>query len=144
MVEFDIWHVEHEHWVLTRSWQDDRGPWKWAAHVWVRWRGMDDCKAAMWHSQGQFALSCDVTLPHFLNVLSKILKDATLYFSCGTPTLANMIPAMDHINKELAMKSVDLSYDPAIWAALTMAKKTLNRYYDCTDHSEVYRIAMGV
>jgi len=51
---------------------------------------------------------------------------------------------MDHIDKELATKSVDPSYDPAIRAALTMAKKTLNRYYDCTDHSEVYRIAMGV
>jgi hypothetical protein len=88
--------------------------------------------------------SCDVTDPRFLNVLLKILKDATLYFSRGTPTLANVIPAMDHIDKELATKSVDPSYDPAIRAALTMAKKTLNRYYDRTDHSEVYRIAMGV
>ncbi|THU87433.1 hypothetical protein K435DRAFT_584645, partial [Dendrothele bispora CBS 962.96] len=31
---------------------------------------------------------------------------------------------------------------PAIHAAVSIAKKTLNRYYDKTDHSEVYRIAM--
>jgi hypothetical protein len=27
--------------------------------------------------------------------------------------------------------------------ALSIAKKTLNKYYDKTDHSEVYRIAMS-
>ncbi|THU87434.1 hypothetical protein K435DRAFT_804322 [Dendrothele bispora CBS 962.96] len=32
--------------------------------------------------------------------------------------------------------------DPAIHAAVSIAKKTLNRYYNKTDHSKVYRIAM--
>jgi hypothetical protein len=34
--------------------------------------------------------------------------------------------------------------EPAIWAALSLAKKTLKRYYNLTDNSEVYRIAMGM
>jgi hypothetical protein len=69
--------------------------------------------------------------------LSKILKDATSFFARGTPTLANVIPAMDHIDKQFATKSVDPAYDPAIRAALTMAKRTLNRYYDRTDHASL-------
>ena len=31
----------------------------------------------------------------------------------------------------------------AIRAALALGKQTLNRYYNKTDHSDVYRIAMG-
>ena len=33
--------------------------------------------------------------------------------------------------------------DPAVWAAMGLVKKTLNRYYTLTDASELYRIAMG-
>ena len=32
----------------------------------------------------------------------------------------------------------------SIKAALVIGKHTLNRYYDRTDHSEVFRIAMGM
>jgi hypothetical protein len=53
-----------------------------------------------------------------------------------------VIPAMDHINEVLTMQSHDSSLQPSIRAALGVAKKTLNKYYDKTDHSEVYRIAM--
>ncbi|KAI0312859.1 hypothetical protein OF83DRAFT_1066502, partial [Amylostereum chailletii] len=35
-------------------------------------------------------------------------------------------------------------YMPAIRVALGQARKTLNRYYDKTDQSEVYRVVMGV
>ena len=34
-------------------------------------------------------------------------------------------------------------FDPAIRASLTIAKKTLNRYYSLTDASETYCIAMS-
>ena len=75
---------------------------------------------------------------------TQIFKDATLYFSCGTPNLATVIPAMDHIDKVLAT-AADNSFklSPAIRAALAIGKTTLNKYYNLTDQSEVYRIAMG-
>ena len=50
---------------------------------------------------------------------------------------------MDHIDEYLATASQNPSYSEAICTALTLGKQTLNRYYDKTDHSEVYRIAMG-
>lgn len=50
---------------------------------------------------------------------------------------------MDHINKYLATASQNVKYSEAIRAALTLRKKTLNCYYDKTDHFEVYQIAMG-
>ncbi|KAG1853540.1 hypothetical protein C8R48DRAFT_558143, partial [Suillus tomentosus] len=72
----------------------------------------------------------------------KILKDATLFFSRSTPSLATVIPAMDLIDDKLTSYSQDRKYLPAIRAAVCLAKKTLNRYYELTDTSEVYRIAM--
>ena len=52
---------------------------------------------------------------------------------------------MDHIDEILTTNAIDkISFEPCIRAAATLAKKTLNRYYDMTDHSEVYRIAMGM
>lgn len=50
---------------------------------------------------------------------------------------------MDHIDEHLATAAGDSKYSLAIKAALAIGKKTLNRYYDKTDHSEVFRIAMG-
>ncbi|KIM35200.1 hypothetical protein M413DRAFT_46116, partial [Hebeloma cylindrosporum] len=74
--------------------------------------------------------------------LCDIFKHGTLFFSCDTPNISTVIPAMDHIDEYLATASRDVKYSGAIHAALTLRKKTLNRYYDKTDHSEVYRIAM--
>jgi len=50
---------------------------------------------------------------------------------------------MDHIDLKLATNVSNDKYPLSIKAALTMGKKTLNRYYDKTDHSENFRIAMG-
>jgi hypothetical protein len=72
-----------------------------------------------------------------------IFKDVTLFFSCGTPSIATVIPAMDHIDQHLAMAALDTDYPKAIKAALAIGKTTLNRYYNKTDHSEIFRIAMG-
>src|ERR1700722_769396 len=67
-----------------------------------------------------------------------------MFFSCATPNLATVIPAMDHIDEVLTTQATNLSLDPAIQASLGLAKKTLNRYYTLMDSLEVYRIAMGV
>src|SRR5271155_45145 len=74
----------------------------------------------------------------------QIFKQATLFFSRNTPNLSKVIPVMDYINKHLASGSVMESYSPSIWASMLIGKKLLNKYYNMTDHSEVYRITMGM
>ena len=76
--------------------------------------------------------------------MCRILKDATLYFSCGTPNLVTVIPAMDYIDTVFTSACLPSSkYKPAICAAIETAKKTLNWYYSLTDALESYQIAMG-
>lgn len=50
---------------------------------------------------------------------------------------------MDHIDEYLATACQNIKFSKAIRAALALGKQTLNRYYKKTDHSDVYRIAMG-
>jgi hypothetical protein len=50
---------------------------------------------------------------------------------------------MDHIDEYLTTACRNFKLSKAIRAALALAKQTLNRYYNKTDHSDVYRIAMG-
>jgi hypothetical protein len=66
-----------------------------------------------------------------------------LFFSRSTPSIATVIPAMDHIDQHLATSAVDPTLSHAMQAAATIGKQTLNKYYSATDHSEIYRIAMG-
>jgi hypothetical protein len=73
----------------------------------------------------------------------QIFRDATLFFSRGTPNLATVIPAMDHLDQHLATASLNRNYVPAVRVALAIGKAKLNRYYNLTDSSEVYRITMG-
>ncbi|KAK2461380.1 hypothetical protein APHAL10511_006604 [Amanita phalloides] len=77
-----------------------------------------------------------------LQGILQILKEATIYFSCSTPSLATMIPAMDHINEVFLDYSINDRYHLAIHIAIGLAKKTLNRYYELTDSSKVYCITM--
>ncbi|TEB28014.1 hypothetical protein FA13DRAFT_1633689 [Coprinellus micaceus] len=74
----------------------------------------------------------------------KVFKHATLFFSRATPNLATVIPAMDHIDEVLTTQAIDTNNAllPSIRAACSLARKTLNRYYERTDLSEMYRIAM--
>lgn len=51
---------------------------------------------------------------------------------------------MDHIDKHLATSAINDDYPLALKAALAIGKKTLNKYYEKTDQSDVYRIAMGI
>ena len=51
---------------------------------------------------------------------------------------------MDFIDKHLATGSTDPKYLPSIQASMLIGKRLLNKYYNMTDQSEVYRIAMGM
>jgi hypothetical protein len=50
---------------------------------------------------------------------------------------------MDHIDEVLTTQSHNVRIESSIWAALSIAKKTLNNYYDKTDYSEVYQYRYG-
>ncbi|KAE9398168.1 hypothetical protein BT96DRAFT_761000, partial [Gymnopus androsaceus JB14] len=72
-----------------------------------------------------------------------ILKDATTYFSSNSPNISAVIPAMDAIDEAFASGMVDNHELCApLCHALTIGKKTLNKYYALTDNSDIYRIAM--
>jgi len=45
---------------------------------------------------------------------------------------------MDHLDEHLTSVATSPKYSKAIKAAVVLSKKTLNRYYDCTDQSKVY------
>ena len=86
-----------------------------------------------------------VIIPYLLIIdqacnLKQIFKDATLFFSRDTPNIATVIPAMDH----LMNATLNPKYPTSIKATIAIGKKTLNCYYDKTDHSEVFHIAMGI
>jgi len=49
---------------------------------------------------------------------------------------------MDHLDEHLTNTALNPKYPMSIKAAIAIGKKTLNRYYDKTDHSKVFRIAM--
>ncbi|KAF8996546.1 hypothetical protein BDZ89DRAFT_896922, partial [Hymenopellis radicata] len=75
-------------------------------------------------------------------------KDATLFFSRQNATLATVIPAMDKLDTLLATavlrkaSDTEIELSDPVKAALLVAKNTLNRYYNLTDQSDVYRIAL--
>ena len=50
---------------------------------------------------------------------------------------------MDIINESLSNDALDAKFLKSIQAAAAFSKKMLNRYYDCTNHSELYWVAMG-
>lgn len=51
---------------------------------------------------------------------------------------------MDHIDEVLTTGATTQKFSPAVKAALSMGKLTLNRYYSKTDDSDIYRVAMGM
>ncbi|GLB43472.1 putative protein dimerization activity [Lyophyllum shimeji] len=123
----------------------------------TRWNSTYDMLSfALSYKEGLVALTGDVTngLRAFelsaaeweivgqLQLTLKALKDATLYFSRGTPNLPYVIPVMDRIDTLFTTALKPTENGPAMRAAIEMAKRTLNRYYSLTDGSEVYRIAM--
>ncbi|KAG1766568.1 hypothetical protein EDD22DRAFT_733592, partial [Suillus occidentalis] len=73
----------------------------------------------------------------------QILKDMTLFFSHSMPNLTIVIPAMGHIDHVFTSAIIKKEHlDPAIYAGLRLAKRTLNHYYLLTDTFKAYCIAM--
>lgn len=92
----------------------------------------------------QFELSkTEWTNAEHLRDVLKVFKDATMFFSQGKPNIDSVIPAMDFLDERLTENSLKTKYSTPIKSAINLGKMTLNRYYDKTDHSEIYRIAMG-
>jgi len=66
-----------------------------------------------------------------------------MFFSQSKPNIDSVIPTMDYIDQQLTDSALDPKYSKSIKTAISLGKRTLNRYYNITDHSEIYRIAMG-
>ncbi|OCH83727.1 hypothetical protein OBBRIDRAFT_742783, partial [Obba rivulosa] len=81
---------------------------------------------------------------HILTYILQIFKYMTHFFSCDTPNLTRVISAMDYINKYLSTAATNMSIAAPIRVAVGFRKVLLNKYYDKTDHSELYCIAMGM
>ena len=111
-----------------RAYELSKGEWKIAEQFLVFWKWVTHyCLAVLhwWHSM-------------------QIFKQATLFFSADTPNPSKVIPTMDWIDKHLASSALDAKYLPSIKASMLIGKQLLNKYYNFTDHSEVYHIAMGM
>ena len=54
-----------------------------------------------------------------------------------------MIPAFDRLDEYLNKQVQNTLCQPAIRAACSLAKKTLNHYYQKTDDAWIFRISMG-
>ncbi|KAJ3748251.1 hypothetical protein EV360DRAFT_56962 [Lentinula raphanica] len=77
--------------------------------------------------------------------LVSILKDATMFFSTTAPSVAAVIPAMDAIDQSFASGIVETHRVAApVRHALSIGKRTLNKYYALTDDSYIYRMAIGL
>lgn len=79
-------------------------------------------------------------------LLDQVFYDATQFFSRegkDAPSLTDVIPAMDLIDEQLATSALDPALDPAIRVAVSLGKRSINHYYNKSDESAAYRIAMG-
>jgi len=63
----------------------------------------------------------------------QVLKDATMLFSCSTPSLADVIPGMDYLDEFFATVIADNTVSLAVRAAVGLGKRHLNKYYGLTD-----------
>ena len=77
-------------------------------------------------------------------VYAQVLKHATLFFSQATPSLAQVIPAMGHIDTVFGTLKDNDQLHPAVRYAVTLGKATLNHYYKLMDWATVYQIMMGM
>ncbi|KAJ8091977.1 hypothetical protein PM082_024212 [Marasmius tenuissimus] len=82
------------------------------------------------------------TLEQLAHVL-KPLKEVTLSFLSSVPSLATVIPVMDGFDQIFMSGAVeDEEISPAIKAALSFGKCTLNKYYALTDNSIAHSTSM--
>ncbi|KAJ3770658.1 hypothetical protein FB446DRAFT_646578, partial [Lentinula raphanica] len=77
--------------------------------------------------------------------LVSVLKEATIFFSTDLPSVSSVVPAMDAIDETLASGIIDkATLSAPVRHALSLGKKTLNKYYELTDDSYIYQIAIGM
>ena len=62
---------------------------------------------------------------------------ATLYYSQDSASIAGVISAMDTLTSNLDPDTKQ-PYHPSILAAMTLARKKMNRYYSLTDDAAPY------
>ncbi|KAJ3738192.1 hypothetical protein EV360DRAFT_58350, partial [Lentinula raphanica] len=75
----------------------------------------------------------------------QVLKEATIFFSTDSPGVSSVVPAMDAIDETLASGIIDeATLSAPVRHTLSLGKKTLNKYYELTDDSYIYRIAIGM
>lgn len=87
------------------------------------------------------------------NITFKPLKRATVYFSKTAPIIADVIPTIDEFDRLFTTLVVELHTETgekerieissAFKTSLILASRTLNKYYQLTDETSVYRIAMS-
>ncbi|KAJ3755208.1 hypothetical protein EV360DRAFT_20087, partial [Lentinula raphanica] len=96
------------------------------------------------HGLSDFALDDDKwnAIEGLVSVL-KVLKEATMFFSTGAPSVAAIIPAMDILDEVFASGIVNTAIlSGPVRHALSIGKRTLNKYYALTDDSYLYRMAI--
>ncbi|KAJ7321382.1 hypothetical protein DFH08DRAFT_713067 [Mycena albidolilacea] len=71
-----------------------------------------------------------------------VFKTATLFFSSDAiSTISNVISTMDAIDDILQSRG-DRKLQPAVLRAVALGRATLQRYYQKTDASDIYRLAL--
>lgn len=100
---------------------------------------METCWGASEGARGKFCFLLYV----YLFTSNQIFKEVTLLFSRDDATVTAVIPHMDRLDRALAADTTKLKFSAPLRAALLMGKRTLNRYYNKTDESELYRVAIG-
>ncbi|KAG1806029.1 ribonuclease H-like domain-containing protein, partial [Suillus variegatus] len=68
-------------------------------------------------------------------------KQATLFFSRNSASVFAVIPAMDKLDSHMSNVETKEEFQPAIRAAMKLARKKMDRYWKMTDDSNTYRIA---
>jgi len=80
---------------------------------------------------------------HFSYLSEDIQRRDTVFLTRNTQS-CNRNPSYGSHRQIPCHTASERQHSPAIRAALAIGKKTINKYYNKTDHSEVYRIAMGM
>ncbi|KAJ7331450.1 hypothetical protein DFH08DRAFT_708471, partial [Mycena albidolilacea] len=72
----------------------------------------------------------------------QVFKTATLFFSSDAiSTISNVISTMNTIDDILQSRG-DRKLQPAVLRAVALGRATLQRYYQKTDASDIYRLAL--
>ena len=137
-VELDIWYATICIGLPRPDWLNHSRQKSQVTKVWTWRHSMGDYWRSYQCSRGNIVLS----LYSIANTTFQQYKKVTLYFSSDLASIVNVIPAMDKLNTQLNPRKKTV-YHPAIIAAMSLACKKLNRYYELTDLPDPYRIAMG-